>query len=109
MSNATLAATMLSLIGALQHDTDEKHAQKFIIDFVMTYLNSVDILDIWDVWEVRKPSLLVGQILATNGYRDRFEYRVLRETGANAILPSYLIGIYVNKKLLGFGRLTSFS
>lgn len=108
MPNDKLAATMLSLIGALKHDTDEQHTRKFIIDFVLTYLNSVDILDhfVWDVWEVRKPSLLLGQILRTNGYHDLFDYRVLRETGANAILPSYLIGIYVNKKLLGFGRLS---
>lgn len=94
---------MLSLIGALKHDTDEKHTTRFIIDFVMTYLNSIDIMDIWDIWEVRKPSLLVAQICKSNGIRG-YEYRLMRQTGANTILPTYMVGIYANKKLLGFGR-----
>ena len=93
---------MLSLIGALRHDTDEQHTIRFIIDFVMTYLNSVDIMDVWDIWEVRKPSLLVAQILKSNGFHG-FDFRVLRETGTNTILPTYVVGIYVNQKLLGFG------
>ena len=94
---------MLSLIGALKHDTDERHATRFIIDFVMTYLNSVDIMDIWDIWEVRKPSLLVAQIAKSNGIGG-YDYRLMRQTGANTILPTYVIGVYFHKKLLGFGR-----
>lgn len=89
---------MLSLIGALNHDTDEKHTRKFIIDFVLTYLYPIDIMDIWNV-----DQNMLKDILNRNGINN-FEYRLLRETGANTIIPSYLVGIYCNKKLLGFGN-----
>lgn len=97
----TLAKTMLSIIGALKHDTDDKHATKFIIDFIMTYLYSIDIIDIWEILD---PEKHVKTILNTNGIKD-FEYRLLRATGTNTIIPTYLIGVYCNKKLLGFGMI----
>lgn len=91
---------MLSLIGALLVDTDQKHVTKFLIDFVLSYLQSIDIMDIW---KIDQPESLLEQILAANEING-FEYRLLRETGVNTILPSYLIGIYCNKNLLGFGN-----
>lgn len=91
---------MLSLIGALKHDVDEKHTTKFIIDFVLTYLYSIDPMD---VWKIENPENSVKSVLKFNQIDD-FEYRILRQTGINTILPSYLIGVYVNKKLLGFGE-----
>lgn len=91
---------MLSLIGALRHDIGEQHATRFIIDFVLTYLYSIDVMD---VWEIENPERLVRSILKTNNIED-FEYRILRQTAINTILPSYLIGVYCNRKLLGFGK-----
>ena len=92
---------MLSLIGALKHDTNEKQAIKFIIDFVLTYLYSLDLMDIW---QIENPDKILKTILSTNKLdNSKFEYRLLRETGSNTIIPSYLIGFYCNQKLLGFG------
>jgi dsRNA-specific ribonuclease len=87
------------LIGANLHDNGTAHANKFIIDFIATYLQSIDLLEIWDI---ENPAQVLEQILK-NSQVSAPEARLLRESGVNTITPCYLVGFYSDQQLLGSG------
>ncbi len=88
------------MVGALAKDQNEKRAENFVLDFILTYLVDKDLLEIW---EIPNPSLNLKRILN----RERLpapEPRLLRESATGTIEACYVVGIYVNKELIGSGK-----
>lgn len=88
---------MKALVGASLADNGDTHTNNFIIDFIATYLQSVDLLEVWNIEE---PIKVLQQIL-NNNHLNEPEARLLRETGMNTLIPCFLVGHYVDKQLLG--------
>jgi len=100
-SDHIVAMTVKSLVALLKESKGAKHANKFIIDFIMTFLNDKDILVLWDL---KDPEMVLQKILSNNNLPP-YEARLLRETGQSTIFACYNVGLYVNQELKGFGML----
>ena len=90
---------MAALIGVNLRDNGSLHTNKFVIDFIATYLQGIDIMDIWNVPE---PTSTLNCIIKNSGMSPP-EPRLLRETGRNTLIPCFLVGLYVDKQMLGSG------
>lgn len=91
---------MKALIGALEADRGIKKTENFILDFILTYLADKDLMEIW---QIKDASSTLKRILA----RERLppaEPRLLRESGRNTLQACYVVGLYVNKQLIGEGK-----
>lgn len=99
VASTTKANTFKALIGACLNDNGQGHANKFIIDFLCTYVQK---FDLFDIWSIDSPETVLQTILS-NSRLPTAEPRVLRETGAKTITPLFLVGFYSNQQLLGSG------
>lgn len=79
------------------------HCKNFIIDLIMPYLHDKDIMEIW---KCDDPRITVNKILSNEGL-PAYEARILRETGRNTVLGCFVVGLYSNKNLLGYGKYIS--
>jgi len=89
-----------ALVGALAEDQNQSHAENFVLDFILTYLADKDLLEIWDI---PNPGFNLKRILS----KERLpapEARILRESGVGTIEACYVVGIYVNRELIGSGE-----
>ncbi|RWS08841.1 39S ribosomal protein L44-like protein [Dinothrombium tinctorium] len=98
-SDEVKAQVLRALIGALMKEKGEKHTEKFIIDFILTYINDQDIME---VWNLPQAEIALSNVLKNNGITE-YEPRLLRESGRNTIYACFMVGMYVDKKLIGFG------
>lgn len=96
-SDDALADTLAAIVGVLAEEKGLPHVHKFIIDFIMTYLQDKQIFEIWDLEE---PKSVLNTILRNEG-SPAYEARLLHQVGVSTILPSYSVGLYVNKQLFG--------
>lgn len=92
-----LADSLAAVVGVIGEEKGIPHTNKFIIDFIMTYLQDKMIFEIWDL---TNPKSVLNTILTNEGLPN-YEPRLLHQVGVSTILPSYLVGLYVNKKLIG--------
>lgn len=91
---------MKALIGALAEDHGQRRAENFVLDFVLTFLVDKDLMEIW---QIPTPRYNLKAILT----RERLpapEYRLLGETATGTIEACYVVGIYCDKELIGWGR-----
>jgi len=95
--DSTMADTFKAVVGALKHDSGEIRTEYFVQDFVLTQL--VD-LDVNEIFYVKNPMRILAAILEKSGQAAP-EPRIIRQTGSFSVLPTYLIGIYVEGRLLG--------
>lgn len=56
-----------------------------------------------ELWQCDEPEAVVNRILANDGLPP-YEPRILRETGRNTVLGCFVVGLYSNKNLLGYGE-----
>lgn len=96
-SEKTLSQTVLSLIGTIATEYNEKQAQNFITDFVLTNLNGADILEIWNI-EVLGLSL---NRYLRNKNLPEYEPRIMFQSAVGTLEACYLVGLYVDQKLIG--------
>jgi large subunit ribosomal protein L44 len=92
-----IATTLKAFIGALSEEKGNKHAEKFIIDFIMTYMNDKHIFEIWDLTDVRS---VLRQVLQNQGMGD-FESRLARQTGQHTVEATFQVALFVDKKMIG--------
>lgn len=96
---STLAKTVKALIGAIAEDHNRRRAENFTLDFILTFLVDKDLMQIW---EIPNPRHNLKAILS----RERLpapEYRLIRESAVGTIEACYVIGIYCDKELIGWG------
>lgn len=84
----------------MKTSTDQKGAEKFIQDFVLSQMSDKEI---FDIWEPKDPYEYLKKMLNEKGIKD-VEPRICNESASNTILASFQVGIYTNKKLLGLGK-----
>ncbi|XP_038053823.1 39S ribosomal protein L44, mitochondrial-like isoform X2 [Patiria miniata] len=95
-----VASTALqAIVGAIVQDTGAQKAGLFVRDFILSHL--VD-KDINELWPITNPMGLLVEILEREG-RALPEARLLRQVGTSTIMPLYMVGVYSDKKLLGWG------
>ena len=92
-----MARTLKAFVGALSEEKGEQHMQKFLIDFIMPYLNDKHIFEIWDLTDVRS---VLRQLLRNQGMND-FETRLVRQTGQHTIEACYQVALFVDMKMIG--------
>uniref|UniRef100_A0A915E534 Large ribosomal subunit protein mL44 n=1 Tax=Ditylenchus dipsaci TaxID=166011 RepID=A0A915E534_9BILA len=105
--------TLSDAIYALVDILDAREAQHFVVRFVMPYLVE---LDLEDVMPFRNPLPILVNYLNSRkvkflgtGQKDGFksqgqllvEPRLLYSNGASTAMPCYVVGIYVDQKLIG--------
>src|SRR5207253_1395062 len=84
-------------IGALSEEKDDKQAHKFIIDFIMTYMNDKHIFEIWDLTDVRS---VLKQLLSNQGMNP-YESRLVRQTGQHTIEATFQVALFVDMNMIG--------
>lgn len=93
-----LVNCLLAFIGGLVQEQGEQHAYKFIIDFILSFLQDKHIFEIWDLEDSRG----VLKTIISNEGLGTYESRLIRETGKNTIEPCYAVGIFVNKEMIAW-------
>ncbi|XP_071790207.1 large ribosomal subunit protein mL44-like [Asterias amurensis] len=88
-----------AVVGAIRHDSGAEKAGLFVRDFVISQL--VD-KDLNELWHIGNPMGILADIIESEG-RAPPEARLLRQTGSSTIMPLYMVGVYSDKKLLGWG------
>lgn len=74
-----------------------KQAHNFIIDFLLTHLNGVDLLEIWRLEEL---DLDLNEYLKSNG-QGQYEPRILFESAQGTLEATTVVGLYLNRQLIG--------
>lgn len=97
LTSATLAKTLMAVVGALAKDQGKERAKLFVQDFIITQLKGKELSDLWDVVN---PMGLLRNVLESQG-REEPEPRLLWETGSETVVAAYVVGIYSNKQLIG--------
>lgn len=77
----------------------KEKAENFILDLIITQLIGKEITDIW---EIPNPMGTLRNILQKYGKSDP-EPRLLHESGRNTIFSTYVVGLYIDKELIGQG------
>ena len=90
---------MRAVVGAITKEDGEKKAEKFIIDFILSYLQDKHIFELWEIGDARKA---LSRILANEAFPD-YESRLLRSTAMHTIESCFQVGLFVNKQLFGSG------
>ena len=93
------ARVLNAVVGLISRERGEEHTKKFIIDFIMPYLQDKHI---FEMWEVDNGVDLLKKILHNSN--QAYEPRLQWETGRNTIMPCFVVGLYVNKELIGSGK-----
>ena len=98
-----LSRCLLAFIGGLAEEQGDKHAHKFIIDFILTFLQDKHIFEIWDLKDAKETLRTILSNLGLSSY----EPRLIRETGKNSIEPCFAVGIFVDKKMIAWSAAES--
>nr|XP_054749364.1 39S ribosomal protein L44, mitochondrial-like [Lytechinus pictus] len=93
-----MESTFMAIIGGLLEDQGMDRAGLFVRDFIITQLMDKDLCDIW---HIDNPVSLLAKVLVDQ-QREEPEARLLREAGKNTFTPLYMVGMYSEKKLLGW-------
>ena len=93
-----LSRCLLAFIGGLAQEQGDSHAHKFIIDFILTFLQDKHIFEIWDLEDSRQTL----QTILSNEGLGSYEPRLIRETGKNSLEPCFAVGIFVNKEIIAW-------
>eukprot|EP00057_Strongylocentrotus_purpuratus_P032440 XP_787663.4 PREDICTED: 39S ribosomal protein L44, mitochondrial [Strongylocentrotus purpuratus] len=93
-----MESTLMAIVGGLLEDQGMDRAGLFVRDFIIPQLMDKDLCD---VWLIDNPMSLLVQVLADQ-QREEPEARLLREAGKNTFTPLFMVGIYSDKKLLGW-------
>lgn len=96
-SERTLATTIAAIVATIQQSVGMKRATSFVIDFVLTYLNGVDILEIWPLHQLQ---LDFESLLSSRGVA-QCEPRLLYRSAEGSIECCFVVGIYSQDRLLG--------
>lgn len=94
----TLAATMRAVLAGIDLDLGLDRVQRFVVDMIITYINEKDILD--DIWLIPNPKQTLNLILK-NSQLPNYEPRIMYQVGRKTLEQCFVVGIYVNHKLLG--------
>lgn len=97
-SPCTMANTVRALLAGIESDLGLDRVHRFVVDIIISYLNDKNILD--DVWIIPNPTQTLRLILE-NSQLPSYEPRIMFQTGIKTLESCYLVGLYVNKKLLG--------
>ncbi|CAD6991847.1 unnamed protein product [Ceratitis capitata] len=100
-SKESLARSLLAIISAIEQCNGQERAFLFIRDFICTQMNQ---RDVFDMWNIEDPEVLLKQICEERKLGE-VEPRLIGNCGKNTVLATYYIGLYVNKKLIGKGKL----
>lgn len=95
----TLATVFKALVGAIATDMNQKRAETFVLDFVLTQLVGKDVLDIW---EIPNPLATLNTLLEKHCLAPA-ESRLVFESGRNTLEAIYQVAIYSDKEFLGQG------
>ncbi|XP_071943961.1 large ribosomal subunit protein mL44-like [Antedon mediterranea] len=93
-----LKTTFMSVVGALLDEQGPEKAGCFVKDFILVQLIGKDLMQIWN--PVDPMTILLENI--DDSKRDLVEPRIMRQVGVNTAVPVYVVGIYCDKKLLGW-------
>ncbi|XP_022085881.1 39S ribosomal protein L44, mitochondrial-like [Acanthaster planci] len=93
------SSALQAIVGAILQDTSAERAGLFVRDFLLSQL--VD-KDINELWPITNPMGLLVELLEREG-RAPPEVRLLRQVGTSTIMPLYMVGVYSDRKLLGWG------
>ncbi|XP_071848251.1 large ribosomal subunit protein mL44-like [Apostichopus japonicus] len=94
-----LKITFLAIIGAIFEQHGAERAGAFVRDFVISHLIGEEL---YDIWGPEDPMGLLVRLLEEDG-RSPPESRLLREASKNTYTPLFMVGVYSNKELLGWG------
>lgn len=97
-SSSTMADTVFAVLGGIEKDLGFDRVRRFAIDMILTYLVDKDIMD--DVWIIPNPEITLAAILK-NSKLPPYEPRILFQTGVKTLEPCHIVGLYVNKRLIG--------
>lgn len=97
-SSLTMANTVRALIAGIEMELGIKRVRRFVVDIIISYLNDKHILD--DIWHIPNPRESLNLILR-NSQLPAYEPRLMFQTGIQTLEPCYLVGLYVNQKLIG--------
>ncbi|XP_070571856.1 large ribosomal subunit protein mL44-like [Ptychodera flava] len=89
--------TLHAVVGALLEQGADR-AGLFVRDMFLPQLIGKDINDLW---KIEDPMTILVNILEQRG-QGLPEARMIRQTGSSTLVGMYMVGIYSDKKLLGF-------
>lgn len=93
-----LTETVYAVLAGIENDLGLKRVRRFVVDMIATYLDDKDIFD--DIWLLPNPKETLNLILSGNKLPS-YEPRIIFQTGVKTIESCHVVGVYVNKKLLG--------
>lgn len=94
-----LKMAFLAIVGAIFEQHGAERAGAFVRDFVMAHLIGEEL---YDIWQPEDPMGLVTKILE-QGELPPPESRLIREASRNTLTPVFMVGVYSDKRLLGWG------
>ncbi|XP_043234390.1 39S ribosomal protein L44, mitochondrial-like [Amphibalanus amphitrite] len=97
-SEETMARCLRAFVAALAESSGEERAQLFVRDFVLARLATVDLTA---VWQIEEPLSVLSDVLRRCG-REPPEPRLLRSAGPGSLLAAYVVGVYSDRKLMGY-------
>lgn len=97
-NEVTMANTVYALLGGIENDSDLQRVRRFVVDIIVTYLNDKDIME--DVWSLPNPKETLSMILE-NSKLPPYEPRIMFQTGVRTLEACHLVGLYVDKRLIG--------
>ncbi|CAD5120511.1 unnamed protein product [Dimorphilus gyrociliatus] len=86
--------SFVAFLGLLLTEGSQQRCEKFITDFILSLLISDDVLQ---MLEIRNPH----EILSKN-FQGEITTRILFENGRNTVESAFLIGVYADRKLIGY-------
>lgn len=89
-SLATLADTVPAVISAISRASGTDRANRFIADFILTYLNGADMLEIWPLHQM---DLDLNEYLRQKG-EPEVEPRILHRSAIGTIESCYIVGMF---------------
>ncbi|KAK6636373.1 hypothetical protein RUM43_010033 [Polyplax serrata] len=97
VEQATFSKTLKAIIGALCKSQDEKRANIFVRDFIITHLAGKEI---HDFLKIDNPVEVLNCILKKDG-RKECEPRIIGKSATETILANYHVGMYSDKQMMG--------
>jgi len=96
--NYSLSQLLLALLGITNQNGKSSHAQNFVKDFIFTKLINQDLFEFvpTESW-LEFYSENIETKLKDN------EFRLLRRSGANSVMPFFVVGLYDECKMYGYG------
>lgn len=93
-SDDILYDSFTAFLGLLLSDGSIQRCEKFVVDFILSLLISDDILQ---MFEIRNPHEILSK-----KFDGEINTRLLFENGRNTIESAFLVGVFADKKLIGY-------